>query len=387
MTLPFRFREAGLDDNERLIELNKRCALKGRIRVYSDRHPDFFAMPRIQGDRTHIWVAESLDGEIVASVAFIERTVSAGDREVKVLHFGELRTDPRLSRSRLAGRFLEIYSQLLQSGRYHHGRSELFSGNTVARALHRNGAKYFGPNIEMQEQGLVQMYQLLPVWNYRASKSWTYRPARDEDLPALAALLRDSYRAAIGAPHFSADWLASATQQHSSFGIGQVWLAENGKGEISACVGIWDQTAFRRTVAKRISRSLKFFIRLLAGLGLIWRLPPVPHEGEALRYAYLRWPAARDPQALSGLLRTVMRQVRAEGKQQFVAIGFHENDRLRSCLRGIFRIRTQLHLYTHKIKSQPSAQTPTGEIALSPVATTPHSAGTASNYYIDLALI
>lgn len=376
MTLPFRFREAGLDDNERLIELTRRCAVKGRFRVYSDRHPDFFAMPRIQGDRSHIWVAESLDGEIVASVSFIERRVSIGESEVKVLHFGELRTDPRLSRSRLAGRFLEIYSELLQSGPYHHGVSELSNRNTVARALHRNGSKYFGPNIEMQQQGLAQVYQLLPLWNYRASKKWLYRPAREDELPRLAALLRDSHRNVLGAPQFSAEWLAHATQQHSSFGVGQIWLAEDQQGEISACVAIWDQTVFRRTVALRISRSLKFLIRFIAGLAWLWRLPPIPQEGRPLRYAYLRWPAARDPKALNALLRHVMRQVRSEGKQQFVAIGFHENDRLRAALRGLFRIRAPLHLYRHTIKSKAESET-----------LLPQLPGSAPIHYIDLALI
>jgi hypothetical protein len=70
--------------------------------------------------------------------------------------------------------------------------------------------------------------------------------------------------------------------------------------------------------------------------------------------------------ALRNLIRLVMREVRQQGEHQFVAVGFHEKDRIKQCLRTIIRVKTKLHLYSHQVKaaSEPAALTkPVGEKA------------------------
>jgi GNAT superfamily N-acetyltransferase len=349
MVLSYRIREAALDDNQRLIELVRRCPIKGSVQVILDRHPDYFAMTRMQGDRSYIYVAENMQGELVGSVAFVERTEYQAQQAFKVLHFSDLRTDPAYRRTRIAAKFIEIYRQKLLEEGYHYGMAEILEGNVAPVKAQR----LLGEGINVVPRGAMDLYQLLPLWPYRSSQHYRTRTATPEDVPRIADLLQQCYRHVSGIPPFTVEWLERATQQHASFGVGDIWLAENQTGELLACVATWDQKGLRKTIATRFSRSMRIVVRILALLGLVWRLPPTPVEGEPLRYLYLRWPASRPGQgpALNALIKRVMREVRSRGEHQFVAVGFHEKDRLRTCLRGIVRIKSRIHLYMHQVKS------------------------------------
>jgi GNAT superfamily N-acetyltransferase len=372
MALSYRIREAALDDNERLIELIRRCPMRGQLQVYLDRYPDFFAMTRLQGDRSYIYVAEDVRGDLVGSVVLIERQEYWHGKLVKVLHIGDLRTHPAWRGTRIAAKFVEIYRHKLLSEGYHHGSAEIMEGNAAPVKAQR----LLGDAIKVCYDGAIDLYQLLPLWNYRPSKQYRYRRAEPEDLPAIAALLSRSYESNPGAPAFTEEFLARSIEAHGSFGLQNIWLAENDAGEILACLGTWDQKSLRRTVAVRLSRFFRLVVRLLAWLGAIWKVPPVPVEGRPLRYLYLRWPACQPTavSALRNLVRVVMREVRQQGEHQFVAVGFHEKDRLKQCLRAIIRVKTKVHLYSHQVKA-----------AAEPTALIQASGEKAP--YVDVALI
>ncbi|WP_218110003.1 GNAT family N-acetyltransferase [Oligoflexus tunisiensis] len=349
MALSYRIREAALDDNERLIELIRRCPMRGQLQVYLDRYPDFFAMTRLQGDRSYIYVAEDMRGDLVGSVVLIERQEYWKGKQVKVLHIGDLRTHPAWRGTRIAAKFVEIYRQKLLSEGYHHGSAEIMEGNIAPVKAQR----LLGDAIKVCYDGAIDLYQLLPIWNYRPSKQYRYRKAEATDLPAIAALLSRNYENSPGAPAFTEEYLARCMEAHGSFGLQNIWIAENETGEILACLGTWDQKSLRRTVAVRLSRFFRLVVRLLAWLGAVWKVPPVPVEGRPLRYLYLRWPACQPTAvaALRNLIRVVMREVRQQGEHQFVAVGFHENDRLKQCLRAIIRVKTKVHLFSHQVKA------------------------------------
>ncbi len=372
MVLSYRIREAALDDNERLIELVRRCPMKGQLQVYLDRYPDFFAMTRLQGDRSYIYVAEDMRGDLVGSVVLIERQEHWHGQLVKVLHIGDLRSHPAWRGTRIAAKFVEIYRTKLLQESYHHGSAEIMEGNAAPVKAQR----LLGDEIRVCYDGVLDLYQLLPVWSYRPSRQYHYRQAQPEDLTSIAALLRNNYQGSSGAPEFTEEYLARSTDQHGSFSLANIWLAENDQGEILACLGTWDQKNLRRTVAVRLSRFFRLVVRLLAWLGAIWKLPPTPVEGRPLRFLYLRWPACRPDSisALRNLVRLVMREVRQQNEHQFVAVGFHEKDRLKHCLRAIIRVKTKVHLYSHQVKAATELPSlPATEQANAP--------------YVDLALI
>jgi len=378
MTVPFRIREAGLDDNERLIELARRCPTKGTLDIYSDRFPDFFAMTRQQGERSYVYVGESLQGDVVACAVLVERREQYEGELVKVLHFADLRIHPSVRRTRIATKLIQLYSDRLLTGNYHHGVVEILKSNAApsrANTLLRS-------QMHIGRATKVTMYKLLPIWNYKLSKKWEYRQARRSDLPALAKLLQSVYRGVPGAPHFSIEWLQEALQKHGSFSLANIYVAHTSEGELSACVASWDQTSLRKTVVLRYPRLLKMFVRTLSMFGLLLKIPPLPKEGRSLRIKYFRWVAAKPEglPALQSLMRFVLRKVKQERTYQCVMVGFSDSDRLKASVRGLFKWREPLHIYSHHVVS-PELSLPV------PKARSLSVKPAKQQLYVDLALI
>lgn len=365
-------REATPDDNEQLIALARRCPIQGHLQFYSDRYPDFFALLRLQGDKFYSYVAEDKDGRITACAVFVERSVVWNGHLVKTLHFGDLRTDPSVRRSRIALSFIKKYDEILLNGDYHHGVAEFAAGSKTAV----NAQKYLSKEIEVRYDGCVRMFQLIPLWTYRVSKRWQYRRARAEDLPSIIELLRDTYKDTPGSPPFSSEWMESALDQHPSFTIENLWVATDTEGKVVASIGLWDQAPVRQVVATQFSKIAKFTVRFLAMTGLLWRLPPVPQEGRPLAYMIFRWPALKgdSEEALRSLMRHLLNRVRRERKHQFVTAGFHENDRMLRLLRGFIKVEDRVQLYSHQV--------------LTRQANVPQVLGaTGFTHYADLAIV
>lgn len=346
--IPFTLRLAKPEDNERLIDLARRCPMKGQLEMYMDRHPDFFATNRVQGEEASIYVAESEDGRIVGCAAFTERLERRGDKPIKVLHFGDLRSDPALRRGKIAASMVGVYKQLLANGGYDHGVVEILEGNGAARSLNKIMTDHF----IVSEEGHMDFYQLVPFRSYRISKKWHYRPAEKSDLPQLVQLFATNYGNAPGAPHFTLDWLEKELTLDPSFQLDHIWVAADENNKAVAMMGLWDQSSFRRTVATKFTRGIKGVVRILAAVGLLWKLPPLPREGQALRFAYGRWPLAEKDQveALASLIRFVLNHVHRDRKHQFLSIGFHENDPLSQALEGITKVQEKIEIFTHWAK-------------------------------------
>lgn len=344
----FTVRQAVPADNEKLIELARRCPMKGQLEMYTDRYPDFFATNRVQGEVAHIYLAETEEGHIIGCAAFTEKRERRGDKDIKVLHIGDTRADPSLRRSRVAARLIDVYLELLRSGEYDHGIVEILEGNKAGRALNSLLTEEFA----LSDEGRMNFYQLVPFRSYRLSRKWHYRQATHKDLPALVSIFDACYSKAPGAPHFTVEWLEKELSIDPSFTIDHLWVAADAHDQVVAMLGLWDQSPFRRTIATKFTRGIRSAVRFLAMLGLLWKLPPIPREGQALRYAFGRWPIAKPEniEALSALCRFALNKVHHDKKHQFLSIGFHERDPLVASLEGITKVQEKIEIFTYWLK-------------------------------------
>ena len=55
---PVELREAVASDNQQLVELTAACPMRGELALRMDRGPDFFALHRLEGERSNLGVAE-----------------------------------------------------------------------------------------------------------------------------------------------------------------------------------------------------------------------------------------------------------------------------------------------------------------------------------------
>lgn len=344
-------RIARAEDNEQLIALAQACPQNGSLQMYTDRYPDFFAMNRIQSKHSRIFVAENADGKIIASVSLAEKEERYQGRDIKVLHICDIRTHPEHRRTKAAAEFITLYEKILLDEGYDHGIGEILEGNQAIIKAH----KYLENNCHIRSDGKIIFSQLVPALNYRTSKNWTYRKAHADDIPEIVALLNAHYHHVEGFPRMTQEWMVQQLNQHDSFTTNDLWVAVNARGKIEASAGLWDQSPIRRTVATRFSPTIKRVVRVLNALGLIWNLPPVPKEGEALRYSYIRFNVGTNANALGALLRFLMNRIRREGKEQFALIGFHENDPLKVSLRGLVKADDRMHVFSHWPKRESEA--------------------------------
>lgn len=344
-----KLRLATPEDNEELIALARRCPIHGHLAFYSDRYPDFFALLALQGDKSAVYVVENDEGKIIACASLTEKTTRWGAESAKTLHFGDLRTDPEYRGSRAALQLIRKYDQTLLEGDYHHGLVEFAAGSTVSKAQ-----KFLSPEIDVMQDGWVRMFQLAPVIRYRISRDYLYRAATAEDLPEIARLLSESHDGMPGAPIFNEEALSKILNQHESFRIEDMWLVCDAEGGILACAGLWDQSSIRNIVATNFTRAGKLAVRFLTAAGLLWKLPPIPRVGQAMRYQMIRWPSARSGHgpALAQLIRFLLNKVRLQGHTQFLTMGFHEKDPLVKVVEGLVRVEDKVELYSHRIRER-----------------------------------
>jgi predicted N-acetyltransferase YhbS len=350
----FTIRKATEADNEKLIELARRCPMKGLLEIYTDRYPDFFATNRVQGDYAHIYVAEAPDGAIVGCGAFTERRERRGDKDVTVLHVGDLRSDPAQRRGRIAAQLIHTYLEMLRTGRYDHGVVEILEGNQGGGALNR----LLTEEIALVPEGRMNFYQLVPFRTYRLSKAYHYRRATRDDMPAIISMFEACYADAPVAPHFTVSWLEEQLAKDPSFSLNDLWVAADAQNQALAMIGLWDQSSFRRTVVTKFSRGVRSAVRFLSMLGLVWKLPPVPRESQALSYVFGRWPVAK-PQnidALANLSRFLINRVYQNRKHQFLSIGFHERDPLAKSLDGITKVQERMEIFSHWLRDSEGYQ-------------------------------
>ncbi len=345
MTRNFQIRVASASDQRALLDLLRRCPIAGSMELVLDRQPDFFALSRLQGEQSTVYLAEDSEGRLLGSVMFTERPEKWGDRTYKVVRLSDLRTDPRYRQSGVAAAFVELYQKLLIDGVYDYGRSEILEGNDVPFRVHQVAREV----LSFENRGRAEIYQLFPLWKLSVPTDLKLRPATLGDLPALSLLLETSYSERVGRPDFQLPALQAALERDPSFAIETFWLAEDASGRLLACVGAWDQHALRQTIVSRFATSARWLRQGLQVARLLWPLPPIPMEGQALRYLYLRWPTCLpgEERALRALIRKVLNEARSRKTYHFVGIAFHEGDSLRSCLDGIIKIKSRMHIILH----------------------------------------
>ncbi len=349
MSVSFRIREATLDDNDALIELIRRCPVRGPLHVALDRSPDYFAFLRMQGPRSQVFVAETLNGGIVGSMVLVESGGEAWEGS-RVLRLADLRTDPSFRHTRVAAALMEKYrSRLIQEG-FAYGLVETLQNKAPPRKTQR----LLGEQVEVWPEGRFELYQLPPLRPFSKPAGMRVRTAEIADIPALSDLLLSHYADTMGRPSFDEEWLLASLQQHNSFGLEHMWLAEDDRGKILACAGVWDQRQLRQTLTVRLGRFMRVFLRFLALIGFLWKVPPLPAPGRLLRFAHLRWPACARGQekALGVLIRHLLTVMREGGEYQFLAVGLPEGDRLKASLKGILRFKTRIFLYSHRVKAR-----------------------------------
>jgi hypothetical protein len=367
---PIRYAVAGRADDEELRQLLRGNATDGWIRLAFAREPDAFTAAAIMGPYHGYVIARDLrTHEPVGMCEWSARECFIDGEPRLLAYLGALRVAPRYRHrlSVLKGGFTAV-RQLL-----HDERATPYALTAIAADNHA-ALRLLGANL----RGLPSYRPLKSFSTFALRpRGGSARPAvgraRPDDLPLIADCLDRSYRDYQFAPAWSARDLADPALC-PGLKLDDFLIVRRGT-DIVACVGLWDQSAFKQTIVDGYAGR---FARLRPAINLaapLLRTPRLPAAGEALQQVYLSHLAVPDDdgETFHALVDAALGEAHRRG-HALALLGLATRHPLADWLRRHYRpreYRAWLHLvhWNSPDESRPDARLPDARL---PDARLPH---------------
>jgi GNAT superfamily N-acetyltransferase len=330
-------------DNDDLVALSAACPMRAAMTLCVHRHPDFFALNRVQGDPWVVFVAEDPREGIIGCVAGAVRKVWIRGRPKSVMYTVDFKLHPRFRGRGLADRLLRMGWPECDALGVPSLMGVLAGNAPIERRLLNPPDKIPKPG----RLGTVRVYSLiLPgLALSRPSPEIEVRPAAPADLPSMLALWDRIGRTREGAPVLDAQAFEQFLDRAPGFSLGDTLLAFRGT-ELVGSVGVWNQDSFKETRVLDYRRSVSMVRRIhnLVARPLGW--PLLPDRGAPLRalHAVHLFVPETEPAALTALLQTARKQCVQQGASIF-ELGLDPRDPLGRALRPFPRIGVDVNCF------------------------------------------
>jgi len=336
-------REAGPEDNGALLELAASCPMEGDIGLCVERQPDFFALNRIEGDRSSVGVVDGPHGSPIGCIAVAERTAYLHGRPTRTMYVSDLKVHPH-HRGSGAADALTAYARdkcLAAGGEEIPTFLTILAGN---RSMER---RLGGP------RGLPNMVRFATIRSHAVSLLWRRRPpapdgarverATVDDIEEMADLWQQVAPQRQFAAVHDASSLAAWIEAAPGLDPSCYWLARGRNGALTGFVGFWDQESFKQMKITSYSPKLALVrsaFNVAAPVVGACRLPPA---GGALRYlsaVHVCVPGPT-PNVLRSLVVSAYNELRGQG-YSFLTIGLDVRDPLSTALSGLLAQPTDI---------------------------------------------
>ncbi|MDY0060092.1 MAG: hypothetical protein RBU45_09805 [Myxococcota bacterium] len=296
------YAEAGPADEAELRRLLRDNPMPGLVSLSFEREPDYFRASGLEGDVHQTFLArEPATGQVVGMASRAVRTAFLDGVPSRLGYLGQARIDPAW---RGRGLVSAGYARLRAA---HDAQpvdfyvTTIIADNALARAAFEKERPHKPSYLRC---GLLTTLLLLPPGRRVAPPpaGVALRPARREDLPALADLLQAEYARFQAAPVWTAADLGDPARC-PGLRPEDVLLAWRGERLVGS-LALWDQSALKQTVVRGYGRSLAVLRPLYNGAASLTRLPRLPAVGAPLPHAFLALlaVAADDPAVARALI-------------------------------------------------------------------------------------
>ncbi len=330
----FAFRLAEASDDAALRALLRDTPMDGAVQVALCREPSYFAAAAVEGPARQTLVVTDLQtGRIVAMGARSVRDRFVEGNATPIGYLSGLRILPEYRRGTLLARGYRELRRLHDDGAAHDYVTTIADGNQPAvRALTGGRARLPGYHLLGKYYTLV-----LPLRSLRGSATprrggdeLEIRPLRDEELAELIRFATEVGRSRLFFPCYRADDLCGPQATFRDLAAKQILTAWRGS-RLVACLGLWNQTAFKQSVIRGYRGSLRWTRRVLNPPFRILGWPQFPPVGEALSAITAALPLAAEgeTEAFSLLLKYAQEQARKlHPLCDSLLVGLCENDPL-----------------------------------------------------------
>jgi ribosomal protein S18 acetylase RimI-like enzyme len=325
-------READERDNDALNELQKKCPMGTSLVLGIDSSPDYFARSRPFKD-WHVFVAVENDA-IVGSAAFAIDDTYVGGRQVRSAYEYGFIVDPLHRRKGIA--------EELQR---HIADSALDNGVDL---LHLDIIEDNIPSLNLfSKMGFEKVkdcmtISLMPYKKQRITAEENIRSMEEADIEDVAGLINEMYRGYDFFAPFESKDFAEYVGRIPHFDFRNILVFED-KGQLEACLGIWDYNKVRKYIVEKLNWRLSLQTQLIRLIGLFKRMPYIPRPGEPLLSYNLATMAYKKPESIGELLKKAV-NIALDNKINFIHATIDQSCPVTTVI-SQFRYQTRIKLY------------------------------------------
>jgi len=293
-----RIRMAEDADNDKILELARRCPQEGMISFFPIRSPQFNTVHKLfDPDAWHM--VACTDADIIGLVGVMHFRGRVSDREYKIAYILDLKLDKAYRNGTTSFRLVRAaVNRLMDSDAdlvianflKDNQRSLVFTTGRVGLPP----SYYLGDN---------RVFNIIPLMFMKPDKRFEICKPGQEDIPEMLALFRKYAAGYQIAPAVTDHFLDNYFDSIEGLTLDRFLIAREG-GRIKAMTALWDEHVYKMYQVQHLSSKIRLAALALRFLSVFTRVPQPIRLNEPLRQLSLVLYAHDEcPEALDTLFR------------------------------------------------------------------------------------
>ena len=337
-------RLATAEDNRGLLALAASCSMRGDVSLRIQREPDFFALNRLEGRDSRVWVADAPDC-LAGCIATGFRDVYINGAVMRTGYIGDLKVHPMHRNTVTADAICNHAAAQMDC--LPDGTPTLITVLAGNRAMER---RLPGPRgvPAFDWVATIRSHSIPVLWKRRLNDHSTVKIERAKwsDLERMVQLWARVAPLRQFAPAFESNSLAEWIRLAPGLDISSYLVARSCAGEILGFIALWDQRSFKQMYVERYSRQMSVVAAINNAIAPKLGGARLANPGEEMRYqtaVHICVPADT-PEILQTLLVAAHNLLRNTGCA-FFNVGLDVADPLSVATKGFFSQPTDIHAY------------------------------------------
>jgi GNAT superfamily N-acetyltransferase len=280
-------RKATQEDNQQLIELQRKCPMGSDLLLQLDSSPDFFN--RSRGYKNwNLLVAEE-DGQILGAAGYAVQNKPIGGETYSMVYEYGFMVDPEARRKGIASLLQREIEKRTVDADYMH--LNITEDNAASHSFFTGNG--FQP-VKRCSPIMVMAYKEHQVEELKIRKM------REGDIPVVVELLNETYDEYDFYEPFTEDSFRDHYRRLPFYSINDIYLFE--QDTVLAVAGVWDYDKVMKFTMLGFNTKWKMMRIITKVMGLFSVMPKMLGVGEQMSNWYLTPLGFRDPDAARQLL-------------------------------------------------------------------------------------
>jgi GNAT superfamily N-acetyltransferase len=299
-------REATTEDNEQLIQLQRKCPMGSDLLLQLDSSPDFYNRSKGYED-WNLLVAEE-DEQIVGSAGFAlqDKTIS-GSLYRGIYEYGFM-VNPDYRRRGIATLLQEKVERRAQEKEADFLHLNITEDNVASHGL-------------FTHRGFKPIRQCSPLmfmaYKKHATDHYKIRPMKEGDIPVVVTLLNEYNRDSDFYTPLTTESFVEHFNRLPFYAFEDIFLYEY--DTVKAVAGYWDYSRVMRFTLQSYNTRWKIMAKVADLIGKVTPMPKLPGVGEQMTNWYLTPFAYRDPEAAKQLIMHIL-NIAAQNQVSMVSL-------------------------------------------------------------------